>query len=364
MKRFTAFLSALALSLIAAPEALAAEQAKVIRIGVATVGTGNRPVFGGAVTSLVNVKGLLEQEFRAEGIKVEWNFFKGAGPAVNEAIANKLLDFAWQGDLPAIIGKAGGLNTKLLLADGTRGTAYVAVPADSPARSLEELKGKKVALFKGTNGQLVAAKVLDQRGLSERDFKSINMDGATTQAAIATKDVDAAWFGYDVYPLVDRGIARIVYTTRGQPANLSRQTHFLVTGDFEQRYPHIVQRVVNTLVREAAWASDDRNREQVLQQWAKSGVPYTAFKQDYEGTPLKVRLSPLFDDFFTTHYKDAVALSKKYRLIRGEVDVDSWLEPKYQREAVRQLKLDGYWAEFDAKGGVKKPASLASYQAP
>ncbi|MGL4605632.1 MAG: nitrate ABC transporter substrate-binding protein, partial [Iodobacter sp.] len=110
MKKINLKLAVLALTLISA--ASWADPAKVIRIGVATTGTGGRPVFGGASIASANVRGLLEEEFKKDGIKVEWNFFKGAGPAVNEAIANKLLDFAWQGDLPAIVGKSGGLKTK------------------------------------------------------------------------------------------------------------------------------------------------------------------------------------------------------------------------------------------------------------
>ena len=47
----------------------------------------------------------LDQEFKDQpDLKIEWSFFKGAGPAVNEALANNQLDFAIQGDLPEIIG--------------------------------------------------------------------------------------------------------------------------------------------------------------------------------------------------------------------------------------------------------------------
>ena len=50
--------------------------------------------------------GGLEEEFKKDGVKVQWTFFKGAGPAVNEALVNKQLDFAWQGDLPSIVHRA------------------------------------------------------------------------------------------------------------------------------------------------------------------------------------------------------------------------------------------------------------------
>src|SRR6478609_7188277 len=115
----------------------------------AGVGIGNRPFSGGSSLSVVHSRGLLEEEFRKDNIKIEWSFFKGAGPAVNEAYANSLIDFALQGDLPSSIGKAGGLKTKLLASTGSRQNTYVAVPADSQIKSLADLKGKKVAIFKG-----------------------------------------------------------------------------------------------------------------------------------------------------------------------------------------------------------------------
>jgi len=78
----------------------------VIRIGVALVGTGGRPVVGGSFLATAANNGSLEHEFEKDGIKVKYTYFVGAGPAVNEALANKQLDFAWQGDLPALVAKA------------------------------------------------------------------------------------------------------------------------------------------------------------------------------------------------------------------------------------------------------------------
>lgn len=169
---------------------------------------------------------------------MEWHYFKGAGPAVNEALANKQLDFAWQGDLPAAVGKAGGLNTKLIAADGLLSSNYLVVPAGSPAKTLEDLKGKKIALFKGTNLQLATARTLKQAGLSDRDFRTINMDFPTAAAALASKDIDGAWLSSTAFELQKNGVGRIIYDTRAVDARLTRQTHVLVDGDFEQQHPH------------------------------------------------------------------------------------------------------------------------------
>jgi len=106
-------LSVSALGLMGERSARAAAPA-VIRIGVPGVGIGNRPIIGGSSVATVALRGLLEEEFKAEGIKVQWNFVRGAGPAVNELFANGLADFGWGlGDLPSIIGHAGGLKTRI-----------------------------------------------------------------------------------------------------------------------------------------------------------------------------------------------------------------------------------------------------------
>lgn len=76
-------------------------------------------------------------------MRIEWYFFKGAGPAVNEAFANNQLDFAIQGDLPEIIGRANGLKTKILLASGAHAPIYLAVPVGSPVRKVADLRGKR-----------------------------------------------------------------------------------------------------------------------------------------------------------------------------------------------------------------------------
>ena len=130
----TLWLAALSLSLsaVAPAQAQAPEPLKVIRIGVATGGVGSNPVrHGGTSTALAYTDGVLEEEFKKDGVKVEWTFFKGAGPAVNEALVNQQLDFAWQGDLPSIVHRAGDVKTKIILGSGVRTGLYLAVQPDS-----------------------------------------------------------------------------------------------------------------------------------------------------------------------------------------------------------------------------------------
>lgn len=151
----------------------AAEPVRV-RIGFASVGSDNKQFAGGSAAAIAHSEHYLDEELRdLPDVKIEWSFFKGAGPAVNEAFANNQLDFALQGDLPQIIGRANGLKTKILLAAGAHAPTYLAVPKDSPVKRIEDLRGKKVSIFRGTNNHLAAVKALAGHGLQEKDLRGI-----------------------------------------------------------------------------------------------------------------------------------------------------------------------------------------------
>src|SRR5262249_16465801 len=149
-----------------------ADQPSEIRIAFPGVGNGNRPFVAGSSTATMHLRGMLEEEFRKDNIRVTWTFLRGAGPATNELYATGLVGFSLLGDLPSSVGRASGLKTRVLAATGIRGNTYVAVPADSSIQSLAQLKGKRVAIFKGTNIQLAVAKLLEANGLHEQDIRA------------------------------------------------------------------------------------------------------------------------------------------------------------------------------------------------
>lgn len=347
-------LSLSALGLLGEREALAATPS-VIRIGVPGVGVGDRPKTGGSPPSTVGLRGLLEEEFKADGIKVQWSYLRGAGPAVNELFANGLVDFGFGlGDLPSIIGKAGGLPTRLLLAGGIRQNSYLSVPADSRIASVKELRGKKVAVFKGTNIQLAVNRILEAHGLTEKELKAINMNTPTTKAALVTRDVEAAFGGSDYLALRDQGVTKIVFTTRGGNAGFLRHSSVVGAQSFIDQYPQVTQRIVNTIVGAAKWISDqDAAPTPVFQLWTKSGVQFNDYKEDFTGSSLKVRSSPLVDEYLSSQYKRAIADAKRFGLIRNEFSFEAWTETRFLKEALRLQKLESYWAPHGVDGKPK-----------
>jgi sulfonate transport system substrate-binding protein len=330
----------------------AAAAPQVIRIGVAQPATGQPPSVAGSSMAVAHAKGWIDEEFKADGIKVEWLFFKGAGPAVNEALSNQQLDFAFQGDLPSIVARAAGLKTRVIFATGVRSNLYIGVPPDSPLKTIQDLRGKRVSLFRGTNMHLPALRLLEAHGLTERDVRILNLDTAGYLTALATRDIDGAIGAMDILRLRDKGQVRVLYRSKGDSPIFTRQSHVLVTDEFAAAHPQLVQRVINAAVRTARWSSDEANREEVLRLWARAGTPYEHWKEDYDGEPLRVRLNPNFDPFLVGRYKDAEAQAFRFRLSRARFDVDAWIDQRYLKVALREQKLDTFWPVFQANGKI------------
>jgi sulfonate transport system substrate-binding protein len=341
------FTSAIAVATLVPTVQVFAAEAKptMIRLASPLVGSGNRPVGYGSYYATTQTLGLLEKEFQKDGIKVQWNNFKGAGPAINESYANGLVDITWLGDLPALIGKASRLDTKLIAIGGTHDNTYLAVPPSSQAKTWADLKGKRIGFFRGTSLHLALYQIIKKYGLTEKDFRFVNVDGAVGYAALASGDLDAIFSNQSLFPVVDRGIAKIIYSSKKEPTNLQSSGYVLVSSKFEQKYPETVQRVVNVLVKQAAWESEQKNREALFKLWSKSGLSYSTFVRANEGVDLKQHSDPVIDAASISLLKQKLKAGQDLKLIRGNIDVDTWVEPKYVNNAIKSLNRQNVWGK-------------------
>jgi sulfonate transport system substrate-binding protein len=268
---------------------------------------------------------------------------------VNEALASNQLDFAYEGDLPSLTGRAAGLRTKILMATHPRDNLYLIAPIGSDIRSLADVKGRKVAQFRGTSTHLTTERVLAQHDLKTRDIQFFNMDDGTALAALASGDVEAA-FGKAIFlTLVERKLAKVIFTTKDDPSTVT-SGHLMVTEAFEKAHPDLVARVVKASVEAAAWASDETHREQLYDIWAKSGMPIGVFRADYESQTLAYRVSPLLDELFIENYRYKARQVKALGLVRRDIDLNGWFEPKYLDSAIKQLGLEKLWTRYGADG--------------
>ncbi|HEX8589223.1 ABC transporter substrate-binding protein [Pseudomonas sp.] len=334
--------------------------ADVLRIGVASAGGGDPVTFSGSSLAIVRNQQLLEKAFAGTDTEVQWFFFKGAGPAVNEALSNQQLDFAYEGDLPAVVGRSNGLDTKLLAAIGVRSNVYLAVPKGSDIKTVEDLKGKKVAVFRGTNGHLVSIKLLADHGMTERDLKVINLDSGSSQAALASKGVDAAFGGRELFKLRDQGLIDIIFDNPDNNVRYTRQCALVVRGDYEKQHADNVQKVVNVLVDAARWESEAGNRDAVLNEWAKTNEPLASLKADFSRLDLRDSASPLVDAFLRDRYQAVADQAKDEKMIRRPVSVDGWFDTRYLENALKTKGLEHYWTVYGADGKAANTATASS----
>lgn len=318
--------------MLAVATAFAEPLPSVVRFGVSNAGVGTPPRIGTGWLAVAQTKGFIEEALKKDNIKVQWIFFKGQGPQVNEALTNEQLDFTTLGDLPSVIGRSVGIKARLVMVTSTR--------------------GKRVGFHKGTATQLAVDRIPEQNGLGERDIKVINLEPASSPAAFQTGDLDAIFGTLNLKVLESKGQARIIYSTRDNPV-ASDNGHVLVTDKFSSTYPGLTQRVVTALVRAASYASQEAHRDEVLKLWASSGgIPAAIYDEELNGIPLAHRHSPRFDDYVRAADRRSMEDAYRFKLIRKRFSVDAWIDDRYVNKAIKDLGLDPAWPRFDATARI------------
>jgi sulfonate transport system substrate-binding protein len=338
--------------ILAATPSAAAASPKQIRIGVPMTGLGGRPFSMGSYISVIHVQGRLEQEFAKDGTVIDWQFFTGAGPAVNEALAEGALDFAWQGDLPEIVARSRGLATQQLLITSNRLPISAVANHQAGITTLADLKGKSVANFQGTTLQLAADRILASVGLTERDVKLVNLDPLTAAEAVAQGQIDASFTEFLPPPRLAH-LLNVVFTSGPKTPVLTAQSSFIVTNDFAATHPDAVDRVTRVAVEAAYWSSQEQNRQALYAVYDKTGYPPAYIASVFGGFDLKQFNSPLWDDFATAQLARSATDCVKYGLIRTPVSVQGWVNQAPLTRALAATNLTGYWSRY-AADGVKR----------
>ncbi|SLM62518.1 Alkanesulfonates-binding protein [Dickeya aquatica] len=300
--------------------------ASEIRIAVSDIGAGSQPSGGGLIDLIYSQK-RLEREFGRDGISIRWLFIKGAGPVINEGFANHQIDMAYLGDLASIIGRSRGLDSTVIGAAARGVNHYLAVARGSAIHRLEDLKGKRVALFRGTAAELSFVAALRARGLTEADMKIINLDFTAASAALAAGHIDATWGGSNTLALRDKGLADIAISTRDLQGAGQLAGFILIDGAFARQNPDILARIIKVQKEAAQWAGQPENRDEYIQRLAaQSGYPEKLLREDLADAPLSHLLSPELDSGFVATIKNSVALAYESKLIRQPFSVDDWFD--------------------------------------
>ncbi|QTO46129.1 sulfonate ABC transporter substrate-binding protein [Burkholderia latens] len=147
---------------------------------------------------VLKARGTLEKRLASQGVTVQWLEFP-AGPQLLEGLNAGAIDVGTVGETPPIFAQAAGVDFVYIGNEppAPHGEAIVVLP-DSPIRSVAQLRGKKVALNKGSNVHYLLVRALEHAGLAYTDIQPIYLTPADARAAFVQRSVDA-WVIWDPY---------------------------------------------------------------------------------------------------------------------------------------------------------------------
>src|SRR6201746_1013876 len=220
-------------------------QDKVVRMGFQKYGK----------LVLLKSKGSLEEKLKSAGYKVVWTEFP-SGPPLLEALNVGAIDFGNTGEAPPIFAQAAGAPLQYVAYEppAPKGEAIL-VPKDSKLNSVADLKGKKIALNKGSNVHYLLVKALEKAGVKYSEVEPVFLAPADARAAFERGAVDA-WVIWDPFQAAAEAAtgARTLADGTGIVANY--QFYFSSKKFFESE-PKIIDLVLAQLSAVDDWAKGD-----------------------------------------------------------------------------------------------------------
>jgi len=192
------------------------------------------------VSVLLKKEGLLEKEFAKDNISIRWVQSAGSNKALEFLNAGSI-DFGSTAGAAALIARVNGNPIKSIYVYSRPEWTALVTRADSPISTVEDLKGKTIAVTRGTDPHVFLVRALADAGLKQSDVKLVLLQHADGKLALLRGDVDA-WAGLD--PLMAAAEvddkAKLFYR---KPENNSWGV-LNTTETFAAEHPDIIKRVV------------------------------------------------------------------------------------------------------------------------
>lgn len=199
--------------------------------------------------AVVKQNQLLEKEF--PNAKITWNEFP-AGPQILEALAVGSVDVGVTGDTPPVYAQAAGKSLRYFAYEAAKpASSALLVPKNSELKSLSELKGKRIALQRGSSAHFLLLQALRKAGLQWRDIQPIWLTPADARAAFEKGAVDA-WVIWDPYYAAAEldGVAKVLATGQGLSPNY---TFYLAAPSFVKAHPKALKGIIQQINQADAW---------------------------------------------------------------------------------------------------------------
>jgi len=271
-------------------------------------------------------KKMFENEFAKDSIEFKWHDITAPSNQL-EALAAKSLDFSNSLNyVSAILAKANGNDIKIVSSYSRfpKGISLVVKP-DGSIKTVADLKGKKIALQKGTMLHEMLIRALSEVNLTTKDLEIVDMDSTNAAAALAAGQVDATILPE---PLLSKAVASgKVQKLRSAEGLIPGLTVIAVRSDFARTQPEIVKRYLQVHKASIDWSQ--ANLEEALAMTSKQNqMDLKGVKALYPEFNFEMSLDQVKTDLL----KSATFLQEE-GMIRPDVDiaklVDELVDPSY-----------------------------------
>lgn len=307
----------------------ASSEEKVIRVG----GPGSKD--SSLNMELMNVayrQGYLEKELKKAGYKLDFKFFAGAGPALNEALVADEIDVVTYGDLPAFVGKSNGVDTTVIASDNAD-LQYGIIVANDKIKDAKDLEGKNVIVPEGTAIQYFWENYAKEKGI---DTSKVHLINAVEDAAslLMTGDADAiVSTAYGIQSYEYMGAGKILDTGAG--LQNAHSTYITVAKtSYLKENPDAGVAINKALID--AYNAVKKDANVLYESSAGDNMPAEEWKKVYA-----------YDTSFSYLTPEITSSEKEYltnfnqwlldqKLIKESIDLDSFIDTSYYEKAIKE----------------------------
>ncbi|ARU93665.1 ABC transporter [Tatumella citrea] len=210
------------------------------------------------IFALLKYRGTLDKDFARQGINVHWVEFT-AGPQMLEGLNVGSIDLAATGDAPPVIAQAARADLVYLAhSPANPESEAIVVPANSPIKTVADLKGKRVALNKGSDVNYLLIAALEKAGLTYKDITPVYLVPGDARAAFQRGSVDA-WVIWDPF------LAEVETSTGAREISnasglVPHYTFFLAGRKFADSYPQTAKQLITELQSTSDWANNHQDQ--------------------------------------------------------------------------------------------------------
>ena len=202
--------------------------------------------------TILKSRGTLESALGPRGFKITWHEFPNGLPLLEALNVGALELSADVADTVPVFAQAAGANLVYVAQEAPSPSAQaIVVRADSPLKSVADLKGRKVAVTKAAGSHYLLIAALEKAGLRFKDIEPAYLTASDGRAAFERGSVDA-WVTWDPFlAAVQRQSSVRILADGRSIADYKR--YYLAAAPFAAKHPEALAVVVEELRKAGDW---------------------------------------------------------------------------------------------------------------